>query len=101
MTASQALAEARRRDVDRRRQRVRQALAEMRGQADQITISSVAARARVRRREVDSFRRWHFRSYPLRVRNPGSFQVSMSNRASIRCSKVIPRRCARTRSSSE
>ena len=49
MTASQALAEARRRDVDRRRQRVRQALAEMRAQADQITISSVAARARVHR----------------------------------------------------
>ena len=49
MTASQALAEARRRDVDHRRQRVRQALAEMRAQADQITISSVAARARVHR----------------------------------------------------
>ena len=49
MTASQALADARRRDVDHRRQRVRQALAEMSGQADQITISSVAARARVHR----------------------------------------------------
>ena len=49
MTASQALAEARRRDVDHRRQRVRQALAEMRAQAAQITISSVAARAGVHR----------------------------------------------------
>jgi hypothetical protein len=49
VTASTALAEARRRDVDHRRQRVRQALAEMRGQAAQITISSVAARARVHR----------------------------------------------------
>ena len=49
MTASQALADARRRDVDHRRHRVRQALAEMSGQADQITISSVAARARVHR----------------------------------------------------
>ena len=49
MTASQALAEARRRDVDHRRQRVRQALAEMRAQAAEITISSVAARARVHR----------------------------------------------------
>ena len=49
MTASQALAEARRRDVDRRRQQVRQALAELRAQAGQITISSVAARARVHR----------------------------------------------------
>ncbi len=49
MTASQALAEARRRDVDRRRQQVRQALAEMRAQAGQITISSVAARAQVHR----------------------------------------------------
>lgn len=49
MTASQALADARRRDVDHRRQRVRQALAELSGQADQITISSVAARARVHR----------------------------------------------------
>lgn len=49
MTASQALAEARRRDVDHRRQRVRQALAEMSARADQITISSVAGRARVHR----------------------------------------------------
>ena len=49
MTASQALADARRRDVARRRQQVRQVLAEMSGQADQITISAVAARARVHR----------------------------------------------------
>jgi Family of unknown function (DUF6262) len=43
------LAEARRRKVARRRQRVHQALAEMRAQAGEITISSVAARARVHR----------------------------------------------------
>jgi chromosome segregation ATPase len=49
VTASQALAEARRRDVDNRRQRVRQALDQMRAQAAEITISSVAARARVHR----------------------------------------------------
>jgi Family of unknown function (DUF6262) len=49
VTASQALAEARRRDVDHRRQQVRQALAEMRAQAAQITISSVAGRAGVHR----------------------------------------------------
>ena len=49
MTASTALAEARRRDVDHRRQRVRQALAEMSAQAAEITISAVAARARVHR----------------------------------------------------
>jgi hypothetical protein len=49
VTASQALAEARRRDVARRRQQVRQALAEMSAQAAEITISSVAARARVHR----------------------------------------------------
>ena len=49
MTASQALADARRRDVARRRQQVRQVLAEMSGQAGQITISAVAARARVHR----------------------------------------------------
>jgi len=49
VTASQALAEARRRDVGRRRQQVRQAIAELRDQAGQITISSVAARARVHR----------------------------------------------------
>jgi chromosome segregation ATPase len=49
MTASAALAEARRRDVVRRRQRVRQALAEMSAQAAEITISAVAARARVHR----------------------------------------------------
>ena len=49
MTASPALAEARRRDVDNRRQRVRQALAELSAQAAEITISSVAARARVHR----------------------------------------------------
>jgi len=49
VTASQALAQARRRDVDHRRQRVRQALAEMSAQAAEITISSVAGRARVHR----------------------------------------------------
>ena len=47
--SSSALAEARRRDVDRRRQRVHQALADMRGQTAEITISSVAAPARVHR----------------------------------------------------
>jgi DNA repair exonuclease SbcCD ATPase subunit len=49
VTGTTALAEARRRDVDRRRQRVHQALAEMRAQAAEITIASVAARARVHR----------------------------------------------------
>ena len=49
MTGTTALAEARRRDVARRRQRVHQALAEMRAQAAEITISSAAARARVHR----------------------------------------------------
>jgi uncharacterized protein involved in exopolysaccharide biosynthesis len=49
VTASTALAEARRRDVARRRQQVRQALAELSAQAGQITISAVAARARVHR----------------------------------------------------
>jgi Family of unknown function (DUF6262) len=44
-----ALAEARRRDVTRRRQRVHQAITEMRAQAAEITISAVAARARVHR----------------------------------------------------
>jgi chromosome segregation ATPase len=49
VTGTTALAEARRRDVARRRQRVHQALAEMPAQAAEITISSVAARARVHR----------------------------------------------------
>lgn len=49
MTGTTALVEARRRDVERRRQRVHQALAEMRAQAAEITISSAAARARVHR----------------------------------------------------
>jgi chromosome segregation ATPase len=49
VTSATALAEARRRDVARRCQRVHQALAEMRAQAAEITISSVAARARVHR----------------------------------------------------
>jgi uncharacterized protein YlxW (UPF0749 family) len=48
-TGSAALAEARSRDVARRRQRVRQAIAEMRAQAAEITISAVTARARVHR----------------------------------------------------
>jgi hypothetical protein len=43
------LARARRRDVDRRRQRIRQALADMHADGSEITISSVAARARVHR----------------------------------------------------
>jgi hypothetical protein len=47
--SSNALAEARRRDVDRRRQRVHQALADMHSQGTEITISAVAARARVHR----------------------------------------------------
>jgi chromosome segregation ATPase len=49
VSSSDALADARRRDVARRRQRVCQALADMRAQAAEITISSVAARARVHR----------------------------------------------------
>jgi hypothetical protein len=49
VTGSTALAEARRRDTARRRQQVRQAIAEMSAQAAEITISSVATRARVHR----------------------------------------------------
>jgi hypothetical protein len=48
-SAPQALAQARRQDVARRRQRVQQALAELRAQAEEITISAVARRARVHR----------------------------------------------------
>ena len=48
-SAPQALVQARRQDVARRRQRVHQALAELRAQAEEITISAVARRARVHR----------------------------------------------------
>jgi Family of unknown function (DUF6262) len=44
-----ALTQARRQDVARRCQRVHQALAELRAQAEEITISAVARRARVHR----------------------------------------------------
>lgn len=44
-----ALTQARRQDVARRRQRVQQVLAELRTQAEEITISSVARRAGVHR----------------------------------------------------
>jgi hypothetical protein len=44
-----ALTRARRQDVARRYQRVHQALAELRAQAEEITISAVARRARVHR----------------------------------------------------
>jgi len=44
-----ALVKARQRDVDHRQQRVRQALADMAVDGSEITISSVAARARVHR----------------------------------------------------
>lgn len=44
-----ALAKARQRDVEHRQQRVRQALADMTTDSSEITISSVAARARVHR----------------------------------------------------
>src|SRR5262245_29756351 len=44
-----ALAKARHRDVDHRQQRVRQALADMTNDASEITIPSVASRARVHR----------------------------------------------------
>src|SRR5262245_14600335 len=47
--APDALTAARRRDVTRRRQRVNQALAELRAQAAEITISAVARHARVHR----------------------------------------------------
>jgi hypothetical protein len=43
------LARARRRDVDRRRQRVHQALADMHADGSEITISSIASRAKVHR----------------------------------------------------
>jgi uncharacterized coiled-coil protein SlyX len=46
---SSALVAARRRDVEHRRQRVHQALADMTGDGSEITISSAAARARVHR----------------------------------------------------
>jgi hypothetical protein len=48
-TEDTPLTRARRCDVDRRRQRVRQALANMHADGSEITISSVAARARVHR----------------------------------------------------
>jgi|SRR5215217_1604104 len=47
--APAALTQARRQDVARRCQRVQQALAELRAQAEEITISAVARRARVHR----------------------------------------------------
>lgn len=47
--ASTALAKVRQRDVDHRRQRVHQALTDMHADGSEITISSVAARARVHR----------------------------------------------------
>jgi cell division protein FtsB len=48
-TNDSPLAQARRRDVDRRRQRVHQALAAMRVDGSEITVSAVAARAGVHR----------------------------------------------------
>ena len=48
-TSETPLARARRRDADRRRQRVHQALADMRTDGSDITVSAVAARARVHR----------------------------------------------------
>jgi hypothetical protein len=48
-TEETPLARARRRDVDRRRQRVHQAMAEMHVDGSEITISAVAAKARVHR----------------------------------------------------
>jgi Family of unknown function (DUF6262) len=47
--AETPLTKARREDVDRRLQRVRQALADMHADGSEITISAVAARARVHR----------------------------------------------------
>ena len=48
-TGDTPLTRARRRDVDRRRQRVHQALADMHADGSEITISSVAGRAKVHR----------------------------------------------------
>jgi cell division protein FtsB len=49
VTEESRLARARRRDADRRRQRVHQALAEMHTDGSEITVSSVAGRAKVHR----------------------------------------------------
>jgi chromosome segregation ATPase len=50
MTTEQTpLARARRRDIGRRRQRVHQAMAEMHADGSEISVSAVAARARVHR----------------------------------------------------
>lgn len=48
-TSETPLARARRRDTDRRRQRVHQALADMHADGSEITVSAVADRARVHR----------------------------------------------------
>ena len=48
-TSETPLARARRRDVDRRQQRVHQALADMHADGLEVTVSAVAARARVHR----------------------------------------------------
>src|SRR5437879_5799808 len=49
MTIPDALAQARRRDVDGRRQRVHQALADMHAAGPEISVSAVATRAGVHR----------------------------------------------------
>jgi hypothetical protein len=84
VTSATALAEARRRDVARRRQRVHQALAEMRAQAAEITISSVAARARVHRSFI--YRHPDLRAAVVAADNPaasGSAGASAVSRRSL------------------
>jgi hypothetical protein len=49
VTSETPLARSRRRDAERRRQRVHQALADMRADGSEVTISAVAGRARVHR----------------------------------------------------
>jgi hypothetical protein len=83
-TTPVALAKARQRDVDHRQQRVRQALADMTADGSEITISSVAARARVHRSFIHRHPDLHavvFTAASQALTNPSPASTAISHRS--------------------
>lgn len=81
-----ALVKARQRDVDHRQQRVRQALADMISDGSEISISSVAARARVHRSFIHRHPDLHAAALAAAsqaLTNPSPASTAISHRSAL------------------
>src|SRR5260221_9655469 len=87
MTTEQTpLARARRRDVDRRRQRVHQALADMHADGSEITVSAVAGRAKVHRSLIHRHADLHaavLKAAADATTDPSPVSTSISHRSAL------------------